>query len=168
MSPAIDAAFASGLDVSALHNHFFYDNPKVYFMHIGGHAAPDALAAGVKATWEAIREVRKKAPKPAASFGGTPPRAGGKLDAEGLGKIIGEKPTVQDGVVAPVPAVDSYGKPTDFSRSASLRGAREIVLTGQGAYDPILHSAHLGILNSPQTWRAAFEFLGDRNKGKDD
>lgn len=75
---------------------------------------------------------------------------------------------VQDGVVAPVPAVDSYGKPTDFSRSASLRGAREIVLTGQGAYDPILHSAHLGILNSPQTWRAAFEFLGERGKGKDD
>ncbi|WP_076997478.1 alpha/beta fold hydrolase [Variovorax sp. KK3] len=76
---------------------------------------------------------------------------------------------VQDGVVAPVPAVDSFGKPTDFSRSASLRGAREIVLTGQGAYDPILRSGHLGILNSPQTWRAAFEFLDERRgRGKGD
>ena len=75
---------------------------------------------------------------------------------------------VQDGAVAPVPAVDSFGKPTDFSKSASLRGAREIVLTGQGAYDPILRSGHLGILNSPQTWQAAFEFLYDRVRGKDD
>ena len=75
---------------------------------------------------------------------------------------------VQDGLVAPVPAVDSFGKPTDFSRSASLRGAREVVLTGQGAYDPVLRSAHLGILNSPQTWKAAFEFLSDRNKGQGD
>ena len=72
------------------------------------------------------------------------------------------------GVVAPVPAIDSFGQPTDFSRSASLRGAREIVLTGQGAYDPILRSSHLGILNSPQTWQAALEFLSERNKGKGD
>ncbi|SFN27129.1 hypothetical protein [Variovorax sp. OV329] len=75
---------------------------------------------------------------------------------------------VQDGVVAPVPAVDSFGKPTDFSRSASLRGAREIVLTGQGAYDPILQSSHLGILNSPTTWQATLDFLTGRGKGRDD
>lgn len=75
---------------------------------------------------------------------------------------------VQDGAVAPVPAVDSFGKPTDFSRSASLRGAKEIVLTGQGAYDPILHSSHLGILNSPQTWKATLDYLSDRRKGRDD
>src|SRR5262245_3872834 len=36
VSPAMDAAFAAGLEVTALHNHFFYDEPKVYFMHIGG------------------------------------------------------------------------------------------------------------------------------------
>ena len=75
---------------------------------------------------------------------------------------------VQDGLIAPVPAVDSFGKPNDFSQSASLSGAREIVLTGQGVYDPILRSSHLGILNSPQTWQAALEFLSERNKGKGD
>lgn len=66
---------------------------------------------------------------------------------------------LQDGFIAPVPAVDSYGKPTDFSRSASLKGARELALTGQGAFDPILRTTHLGILNSPQTWAATLEFL---------
>ena len=69
---------------------------------------------------------------------------------------------VQDGFIAPVPAIDSFGKPTDFSKSPSLRGAREIVLTGQGAYDPFLQTGHLGILNSPQTWQATLEFLGRR------
>lgn len=68
---------------------------------------------------------------------------------------------VQDGLIAPVPAIDSFGNPTDFSRSASLRGAREIALTGQGAYDPFLHTSHLGILNSPQTWQATLEFLSE-------
>jgi pimeloyl-ACP methyl ester carboxylesterase len=76
---------------------------------------------------------------------------------------------VQDGLIAPVPAIDSFGKPTDFSHSASLRGAKEISLTGQGAYDPILGTSHLGILNSPQTWQATLEFLTDRHgNDKDD
>src|SRR5579863_3557864 len=39
---AMDAAFAHGLEVTALHNHFFYDQPRVFFMHIEGHG--DALA----------------------------------------------------------------------------------------------------------------------------
>lgn len=39
------------------------------------------------------------------------------------------------------------------------------MLTGQGAYDPILHTGHLGILNSPQTWQATLEFLTDGVKG---
>jgi pimeloyl-ACP methyl ester carboxylesterase len=66
---------------------------------------------------------------------------------------------LQDGVLAPVPAEDSFGQPIDFSHSAVLRGARQIDLVGQGAYDPILGTTHLGILNSPQTWAATFEFL---------
>lgn len=69
---------------------------------------------------------------------------------------------VQDGLIPPVPAIDSFGKPTDFSRSASLKGARELALTGQGAYDPVLGTTHLGILNSPVTWQATLEFLTER------
>src|SRR5215218_9115354 len=47
VTPAMDAAFAHGLEVSGLHNHFFFDEPKVYFMHIVGHGAPEKLAEGV-------------------------------------------------------------------------------------------------------------------------
>ncbi|MBI5721727.1 MAG: hypothetical protein HZC37_28980 [Burkholderiales bacterium] len=69
----------------------------------------------------------------------------------------------QDGLIPPVPAIDSNGRPTDFSRSASLKGARELALTGQGAFDPILGTTHLGILNSPVTWQATLEFLNERS-----
>jgi pimeloyl-ACP methyl ester carboxylesterase len=69
---------------------------------------------------------------------------------------------IQDGAIAPVPAEDSFGRPTDFSKSASLQGAQELNLTGQGAYDPVLGTSHLGIWNSPQTWQAAYEFLSAR------
>jgi hypothetical protein len=69
----------------------------------------------------------------------------------------------QDGVFPPVPAEDSFGRPTDFSRSATLRGARQLDLTGQGVFDPILGSTHLGILNSPQTRQATLEFLTSRH-----
>jgi pimeloyl-ACP methyl ester carboxylesterase len=68
--------------------------------------------------------------------------------------------SAQDGpVFAPVPAMDVYGNAVDFSQSAALKGAEVLNLTGQNAYDPILGTAHLGILNSPVTWQATFEFL---------
>ncbi len=62
-----------------------------------------------------------------------------------------------------MPAEDSFGQPTDFSRSATLKGARQLDLTGQGAFDPILGTAHLGILNSPQTRAATLQFLTTRH-----
>ncbi len=65
----------------------------------------------------------------------------------------------QDGVLAGVPAIDAYGVATDFSMSADIRGAQRIDLTGQGIHDPILFTAHLGILNSPDTWKATLDFL---------
>jgi pimeloyl-ACP methyl ester carboxylesterase len=71
--------------------------------------------------------------------------------------------SLQDGLIPPVPAEDSFGQPTDFSRSAVLRGARQLDLVGQGAFDPILGTTHLGILNSPQTRAAALEFLMARH-----
>ena len=95
---AMDAAFAHGLDVTALHNHFFYDSPKVYFMHIGGEGEADALAAGVKAVWDAIRAVRAERAQPASRFGGAAP-IDGDFDADELAEIVGHPATTADGVV---------------------------------------------------------------------
>ena len=73
----------------------------------------------------------------------------------------------QDGLLPGVPAEDRDGNPHDFSDSALLSGALTINLTGQGQFDPILGTAHLGILNSPVSRQAALNFLispgGDRD-----
>jgi hypothetical protein len=98
VTPAMDAAFAGGLEVTALHNHFFFDEPKVYFMHIGGMGDPEKLAAAVKGVWDAIKKVRADQPKPATRFAGGVPKAG-TIKAEPLEKILGHKSQSQDGVV---------------------------------------------------------------------
>lgn len=69
----------------------------------------------------------------------------------------------QDGLIAPVPAIDRDGNPHDFSASPRLAGADTVELVGQGKYDNILGTAHLGIVNSPEAWRAALEFLRPRH-----
>jgi hypothetical protein len=98
VGPAMDAAFAAGLDVTALHNHFFFDEPKVYFMHIGGEGSAEDLARGVKNVWEAIKEVRTQSPQPASRFPGGVPVAGA-LDKEAIEAIVWHQGALQDGVV---------------------------------------------------------------------
>jgi hypothetical protein len=94
---AMDAAFAHGLSVTALHNHFFHDTPAVYFMHIGGEGSPLSLAAGVKAVWDAMRAVRSAHPQPLDSFGGAAPSPG-QIDAAAIEKIVGQPTPVTQGV----------------------------------------------------------------------
>jgi Domain of Unknown Function (DUF1259) len=71
VNPAMSAALDAGLEVTALHNHFFFDEPKVYFMHIGGMGDAKALAAGVKKVYDKIAEIRASNPTPARVFPGT-------------------------------------------------------------------------------------------------
>jgi hypothetical protein len=94
----MDAAFEAGLEVTALHNHFFYDVPRVFFMHIGGSGDPARLAAGVKAIWDAIKLVRTGSPQPATAFSGRKP-APGTISATPLEEILGHKSESRDGVV---------------------------------------------------------------------
>ena len=68
----------------------------------------------------------------------------------------------RDGTLPSPGAYDREGRPHDFAKSARLRGARNVLLTGQGQYDQSLLTAHLGIVNSPETWKTAFDFLARR------
>ena len=112
VSPAMDAAFAHGLEITALHNHFLYDEPRVYFMHIGGHGDAVQLAHGVRAMWDAISHVRRGLAVPARSFPGTAP-APGVFDAAMIGRIIGQETAVKDGGVVKV----------TIGREAAMHGA---------------------------------------------
>jgi hypothetical protein len=89
VNPAISAAFAHGLEVTALHNHFFFDDPKVYFMHLGGSGKVADLAAGVKAVWDSVKQTRASHPTVAHQFvvGSLPTTS--SITAAPLEKIIG-------------------------------------------------------------------------------
>lgn len=90
ITPAMDAAFDHGLKVTALHKHFTTDRPPVYFMHIGGQAdSAEKLAKGVRAMWDAIKQMRAEHPTPGARFPGKPVSPEGELDKAELQQILG-------------------------------------------------------------------------------
>jgi len=47
VNPVLSAALDNGIEITALHNHFLWDTPKIMFMHIGGMGDLDKLATGV-------------------------------------------------------------------------------------------------------------------------
>ena len=98
VTPAMDAAFAADLEVTGLHNHFFFDEPKVFFMHIGGQGDPKKLASAVRNVWDAIKKVRADHAAPMKRFAGEIPKAG-KIDAAEIEKILAHKNESQQGMV---------------------------------------------------------------------
>lgn len=68
VNSAMSAALDNGLSVTALHNHFFFDHPKVFFMHIEGEGTVEKLASAVKKVYDTTKAIRGPDPKPAESF----------------------------------------------------------------------------------------------------
>src|SRR6266496_4731567 len=68
VNAVMSAALDNGLSVTALHNHFFFDQPKVFFMHIEGEGSVDKLAGAVKKIYDTTKAIRGPNAKPAESF----------------------------------------------------------------------------------------------------
>ena len=98
VNSAMSAALDNGIEVTALHNHFFYDKPHVFFMHIGGEGSVDKLGKGVKATLEAVKATRQKAPQPREGFGAQALEVPSKIDGTKLDAIFGVKGAARDGM----------------------------------------------------------------------
>jgi len=56
VNPVMSAALDNGLEVTALHNHFFWDSPKVMFMHIGAMGDEEKLASAVGKVFAKIKD----------------------------------------------------------------------------------------------------------------
>src|SRR5205814_4359446 len=99
---AMSAALDNGLSVTALHNHFFFDQPKVFFMHIEGEGTVDKLATAVKKMYDTIKPIRRPNAKPAESFSvvGQPslPEKN-SITAAPLNEIFGMQGESKDGMV---------------------------------------------------------------------
>ena len=94
-NPVMSVALENGLEVTALHNHFFWDSPKVMFMHIGGTGNPEALATAVGKVFSTIKETSNgKGEKP---FFETDPSKT-TLDPKKIEDILGKKGELNKGV----------------------------------------------------------------------
>lgn len=98
VNPAMSAALDAGLEVTALHNHFFFDQPKVYFMHIAGMGDVRRLATGVRSVYDRISEVRSAQAIPASSFPGDIPSPS-NIAAAPIEATLGAKAQSTDGMV---------------------------------------------------------------------
>ena len=99
VNAAMSAALDNGLDVTALHNHFFFDRPKVYFMHIEGEGAADKLASAVRKVYDSIKQTRAANPQPKDSFGAGSLPEKNSITAGALNEIFGTQGESKDGMV---------------------------------------------------------------------
>jgi hypothetical protein len=99
VSAAMAAALDNGLSVTALHNHFFFDQPKVYFMHIEGEGTVDKLAGAVRKVYDTIKQTRAANPQPKDSFGVKPLPEKSSVTAGPLNEIFGAQGESKDGMM---------------------------------------------------------------------
>jgi hypothetical protein len=95
VNPVMSVALENGLEVTALHNHFFWDSPKVMFMHIGGMGDEEKLASAVGKVFAKIKETSDgKGQIPKADL--DPAKT--SLDPKNIESIIGAKGQMANGV----------------------------------------------------------------------
>ncbi len=99
VNPAMSAALDNGLNVTALHNHFFFDRTKVYFMHIEGEGTADKLARAVRKVYDAIKQTRASNPQPKDSFGAGSLPEKNSITPAPLNEIFGAQSESKDGMV---------------------------------------------------------------------
>jgi len=95
VNPVMSVALDNGLEVTALHNHFFWDTPKVMFMHIGGSGGEATLAAAVGKVFAKIKATSGgKGEVPHANID----PAKSSLDPKKIEAILGAKGDLNAGV----------------------------------------------------------------------
>ena len=97
VNPVLSVLLDHGLAVTALHNHFFYDEPKVLFMHIGGEGAVESLAAGVRDAFAEVHRIRASNPAPRTRFAGPERPAASSISNAPLDGIFGLTGLAQGG-----------------------------------------------------------------------
>jgi len=91
VNPLISAAHANGLEVSAVHNHFFYEEPRIFYMHLHGMGSPADLAMRFAAAIRQSKLSPANQPKAAAAAG---PTAKEKFDIPALDAAVKHTGTV--------------------------------------------------------------------------
>jgi hypothetical protein len=87
VNPVVSALLDNGLEVTALHNHFLWEQPRIFYMHVHGQGTPADLAAKLKPAIDLIGKGSPRAAAPSSPGSAAPPAA--KMDTAKLAKIVG-------------------------------------------------------------------------------
>jgi hypothetical protein len=88
VNPVMSAILDNGLDVTALHNHFFWEQPRIFYMHVHGTGSAADLARRLKPAIDLIDRSAARTQAPSAS---SPARSGSNLNTAALAKIVGHE-----------------------------------------------------------------------------
>ncbi len=87
VNPVMSSLLENGLEVTALHNHFFWDEPRMFYMHVHGHGSPAELARRLKPALDLIgRTANRPTAPPPSSAAATP-----AIDTAKIAQIVGAK-----------------------------------------------------------------------------
>src|SRR6266699_4915474 len=84
VNPVMSALLEHGIEVTALHNHFFFEEPRLFYMHVHGHGEAMNLALSIKPALDLI-------PKPPAAAQSAAPAAAPPFNVVALDKIVGQQ-----------------------------------------------------------------------------
>ena len=87
VNPVMSAVLDNGLNVTALHNHFFYETPRIFYMHVHGHGTSAEIAKRIAPALSMIG----KTPSRRGGAAGAGKPIEGKLDTARLAKIVGHE-----------------------------------------------------------------------------
>ena len=88
VNPLMSAALAQGLEIGAVHNHFFYEEPRIFYMHVHGMGTPAELAQKFAATLQHSKLLPANQPQPGP---GAPPAPAGNTAAPSAGPPTGRE-----------------------------------------------------------------------------
>jgi hypothetical protein len=89
VNPVMSALLSNRLEVTALHNHFFFESPRIFYMHVHGHGKASDLARMVK---PALDLIGKGSPQHQSSVtGGSAGVTGGNIDTAKIAKLVGHE-----------------------------------------------------------------------------
>src|SRR6266446_5992513 len=89
VNPVMSALLANGLEVTALHNHFFFESPRIFYMHVHGHGKAADLAKMAK---PALDLIGQGSPQHQSSVtGGNSNVSAGQIDTAKIAKLVGHE-----------------------------------------------------------------------------
>ena len=89
VNPVMSALLDNGLEVTAVHNHFFFENPRIFYMHVHGHGKAADLAKMVKPAVDLIGKASLT--HQSSVTGGSSNVVAGQLDTAKLATIVGHE-----------------------------------------------------------------------------